>query len=167
MGPLTEQNKDKKIIKVNLAPEVMEMVQEAIHMEQMGYRISEGVRNVSLLRETLMGNARELQLVLDRYYAVRRRLRSHEADFMEKCIQDLEKNFDQGLLRLNWQALGILDYANTLSGIIQTFDDTVIQVNKVAKDVRARVLEIKTHRLFKEPPYKKNPIGLPILDCWV
>ncbi len=78
MGPLTEQNKDKKIIKVNLAAEVMEMVQEAIHLEQMGYRISEGVRNVSLLRENLLNNARELQLILDHYYAVRRRLRSHE-----------------------------------------------------------------------------------------
>lgn len=78
VGPLTDPSSDKKVIKVNLAAEVMEMVQEAIHMEQMGYRINEGVRNVSLLRETLMSNARELQLILDHYYAIRRRLRSHE-----------------------------------------------------------------------------------------
>lgn len=44
---------------------------------------------------------------------------------------------------------------------------TVSQLNKVAKDVRARVLEMKLHRLFKEPPYKKDPVLLPILDCWV
>lgn len=86
---------------------------------------------------------------------------------MEKCIQTLETNFDQGLFRLNWTALGILDYANTLAGTIQGFDGTVEQLNKIAKDVRARVLEIKTHRLFKEPPYNKKPVGLPILDCWV
>lgn len=86
---------------------------------------------------------------------------------MDRCIRDLEKNYDQGTSRLNWTALGIPDYGANLITIIQQFDGIVTQVNKVAKDVRARILELKTHRLFKEPPYKKSMFSLPILDCWV
>jgi hypothetical protein len=84
---------------------------------------------------------------------------------MERCIRDLEKNFDEGLNRMNWTALGIPDYGNMLMGVIGQFEGVVSQVNKIAKDLRARVIELKIHRLFKEPPYKK--LSLPVLDCWV
>jgi len=57
---------------------MMEAVQEAIHLEQMGHRISETVRNVALLRETLVQNYRMLANILDNYYQIRRRLKSHE-----------------------------------------------------------------------------------------
>jgi len=79
----------------------------------------------------------------------------------------LEKNFDQGLTRTNWSALGVPEYAESLNVVIQHFDALVSQLNKISKDVRARVLEMKTLRLFKEPPYKQGPYSLPILDCWV
>jgi len=84
---------------------------------------------------------------------------------MKKCIKDLEKNFDEGLLRMNWTALSIPDYGVSLNEVLAKFEGVVAHVNKIAKDIRYRILEMKEHRLFNEPPYKK--LGLPILDCWV
>lgn len=80
MGPDPEQNADKMVIKINVPPEILEMIQEAIHLEQMGYRVSEKIRNVALLRETLIYNSRMLAHVLENYYSIRRRIRSHEVD---------------------------------------------------------------------------------------
>jgi hypothetical protein len=86
VGPNPERNAEKKVIKVNLPSEVMEMVQEAIHLEQMGFKISEQVRNVALLRERLITNSRLLNLVLDNYYTIRRRLKSHEVIKQTKTL---------------------------------------------------------------------------------
>ena len=85
---------------------------------------------------------------------------------MEKPIKELEKHFDEGLLRLNWTALRIPDYAGSLKLAISQFEGDVAQVNKVAKDVRHRVVQFRKASLFKEPPYKKTGYSLPILDCW-
>ncbi len=89
-----------------------------------------------------------------------------QAQFMERAIRDLEKNFKQGLTHLKWTALGIPDYGSNLAAVVQKFEQTEIQINFVSKDLRVRILEIKTYQLYKEPPYKKKP-SLPILECWV
>jgi hypothetical protein len=78
VGPDLEQNADKMVIKVNVPPEIKEMIQEALHLEQMGYRISEKIRNIALLRDVLIHNSRMLTQILDNYYAVRRKIRPHE-----------------------------------------------------------------------------------------
>lgn len=85
---------------------------------------------------------------------------------MERAIRDLEKNFDQGLAHLKWTALGIMDYASHLAAVVQKFEGVVGQINFVSKDLRVRILEMRTIRVYKEPPYKKNQ-ALEILECWV
>jgi hypothetical protein len=52
---------------------------------------------------------------------------------MEKLIKEMEKHFDQGLLRLNWTALGIPDYASLLNGEVQHFEGIVNQVDPSCK----------------------------------
>jgi len=92
VGPRPEDNRDQKVFVVNLPDEVMEMVQEAIHLEQMGFKISEKVRNVALLRENLVSNSRLLHTILDDYYTIRRRLKSHEVKFTSTFFVEVKLN---------------------------------------------------------------------------
>jgi len=58
--------------------DMMEMVQEALNFEQMGYRISETVRNIAFQRNQYIRSARILAGIVGYYYQVRRNLRPAE-----------------------------------------------------------------------------------------
>jgi hypothetical protein len=78
VGPDLEQNQNRMAIKVNLPPELMEMIEEVLHLEQMGFRINERIRNIALIKDNLISNSRMLEDILNHYYAIRRRLGCHE-----------------------------------------------------------------------------------------
>ena len=78
MGQNLEVSKNKNVYKVNLPKEVMEMIHEALHLEQMGYRISETVSNIALQRNHYVTNSRVLSTILENYYVIRRNLRPAE-----------------------------------------------------------------------------------------
>lgn len=63
---------------VTVPMNVMEMVEEAMHFEQMGYRISETVRNIAFQRNQYLWSSRKLGTILSFYYVSRRNLRPAE-----------------------------------------------------------------------------------------
>lgn len=70
--------KNKNVYKINLPSDVMEMVHEAGHLEQMGYRIAESVSNVALQRNQFIRNSRILSSIIENYYNIRLQLRPAE-----------------------------------------------------------------------------------------
>ncbi len=86
VGDNLEVSKSKKVYKVNLPKDVMEMIHEALHLEQMGYRISENVSNIALQRKSYVTNSRVLGTILDNYYEIRRNLRPAEVTVYHQFV---------------------------------------------------------------------------------
>ena len=119
------------------------------------------------LRRWDVGALGILHTILMHFHARHSHLGFQQAQLCDKLFQEMNKHFEQGATHWNWAALALADYANTLSDAVGHFGGVVSQINKIGRDVRFRVLEMKNVVLFKEPPYKTASYELPIFDCWV
>ena len=92
---------------------VMEMVQETMHLEQMGYRILETVRNIAFQRNQYLWNSRKLGAILDFYYASRRNLRPAEASNVIAAFKSICNQFQ--LCRRCWWRRQLEKWSRILS----------------------------------------------------
>ena len=65
-----------------------------------------------------------------------------------------------GLKRLNWNSLGILDFANRCNSALGTFEGVLNMVHKNAVDIEAFLANISSASLFSRKPEKKQQVRI-------
>nr|XP_039267660.1 dynein heavy chain 10, axonemal-like [Styela clava] len=147
-------NEKKEEYVVNFAPELQEITTETKYIEQLGFPVPELARNVALQEDKYFRYINGLKHMLNRYHTLLGTLEPAEAQLLEDHILELKRVLRPGYKRLNWNSLGIQDYASRCEVAIGKFESLVNQIQKNARDIDSRIVLIENLDLFKLYPPK-------------
>ena len=75
-----------------------------------------------------------------------------QTQLLSEHLKELKRILKPGVVRLNWNSLGISDFIQKCSSQIGKFESLVNQIQKNSSDVETRLTIIETTNLFKVPP---------------
>ncbi|XP_043925694.1 dynein axonemal heavy chain 10 [Protopterus annectens] len=134
---------------VNFAPELLEIISETKYLEQLGFSVPELARNVALQEDKLVRYTDGLKQMVEHYHSLTGLLNDAETQLLEEHTQELSKVLRTGYKRLNWNSLGIADYITRCGQAIGKFESLVNQIQKISRDIDAKLSSIESANLFK------------------
>ncbi|KAM5191717.1 dynein axonemal heavy chain 10 [Mantella aurantiaca] len=150
---------------VNFAPELLEIITETKHMEQLGFFVGELPRNVALQEDKFLRYIDDMKQILTSYEKLMASLNEAETQLLDSHIRELLKVFRSGYRRLNWNSLGIAEYITRSSQALSKFEALVHKIQKNANDIEGKLLAIESANLFKF--LAKKSTDLPgIKECF-
>lgn len=124
----------------------------------MGLAVPESAVNVTLQEEKHAEFIDALQKMVERFHAVVKALDPATERLLRRHLDDLSVVVLPGLQRLNWNSLGIADFAVRCNQALSKFEAILIPVQKNAKDIEATLRAVSTATLFQY--YKAFPAEL-------
>ena len=134
---------------VNYSQELLDLVAEAKYLDFMGLAVPEAAVNVTLQEEKHAEFIDALLKMVERFHAVVKALDPATERLLRRHLDDLGVVVLPGLQRLNWNSLGIADFAVRCNQALSKFEAILIPVQKNAKDVENTLHAISTATLFQ------------------
>ncbi|XP_075256614.1 dynein axonemal heavy chain 10-like [Convolutriloba macropyga] len=137
---------------VDFADELGEIIAETKYMESLGFQVPEIARNVALQEEKYIKYVDKLKNMLKRYHDAVSSLNDAETQLLSEHLKELKRILKPGVVRLNWNSLGISDFIQKCTSQIGKFESLVNQIQKNSSDVESRLHIVESANLFKVPP---------------
>ncbi|KAJ8973386.1 hypothetical protein NQ317_012102 [Molorchus minor] len=83
---------------------------------------------------------------------------------LKEHIRIVELHIQPGLSRIKWSSLGIIDYAEHCSVLINNLKALYHQIIRIEKDVLSRIRKLASTKLFKFVPIQEKPERLSCKD---
>ena len=159
-GPLGEQLTNDIRFAVNFTKELREIILEAKYLDSLGLQVPEVVINVSLREDHFFEYVDALQKMVERHAALASSLDKATELLLTAHTADMGVAVLPGVKRLNWNSLGVLDFAVRCNQAIDKFESVVFMVRKNADDIERNLALIRTGRLFE----LRSPTSIAVLE---
>ncbi|KAJ8266677.1 hypothetical protein GJAV_G00133350 [Gymnothorax javanicus] len=141
---------------VNFDPKLLEIIAETKYLEQLGYQVPKLARSVALQEVSFLRQVNGLTALVERYHFLMNTLNDAEFSLLTEQIAELRRVMGSGHKRLNWNALGILDYITRCNLALTNFESLVYQIQKNVNDINLKIQAIESANLFKLPPLDRG-----------
>ncbi|PSN52993.1 hypothetical protein C0J52_01145, partial [Blattella germanica] len=112
----------------------------------LGYALAPCLRSVSVQKDRLNRDYEAVQEMLRAYNTIVRKLTS--AEFLKEHLAEVERHIQPGLIRFNWNSLGIEEYAKDCHQILKNLTSIVTQMEKFSQEVQGRIDSLESFNFF-------------------
>ncbi|XP_056232067.1 dynein axonemal heavy chain 10 [Seriola aureovittata] len=144
---------------VNFAPEIREIISEAINLVALDYTVPYLAQNVALQEQKFIRYRDDLSNLVNCLHSVMDSLSEAKLIMLAEHINTVKQELHFGCKRLNWNSLGIPDFINRGTQTVSKFESVVNQIQKNESDIDLKLQSIAMANLLKFPvPEKKKDL---------
>ncbi|VDO04672.1 unnamed protein product [Rodentolepis nana] len=148
---------DPPVYEVNFSSTIWLAIAESVRMELLGLKIPEMVRLLGLRVGTYTQDRRyfqktvlRLQVIVDRYEAIRCNLNPLKASLLQSTLKDTTEHFEYGVNYVNWDSLTIDDFLEQCEKKLLTLETQLEEIDNCFATLSEVCHTISQMNLFKE-----------------
>ncbi|KAM3182244.1 hypothetical protein ACTXT7_012779 [Hymenolepis weldensis] len=141
---------DLPVYEVNFNSTIWSAIAESVRMELLGLKIPEMVRLLSLRRRYYQRTVLRLQVIVERYDAIRCNLTPLRASLLQSTLQDIKTHFDYGVNYVNWDSLTVDDFLEQIEKKVLALETQFEEIDNCFATLDEVCYTISQVNLFKE-----------------
>ncbi|XP_058809033.1 dynein axonemal heavy chain 10 [Phymastichus coffea] len=124
---------------VNFDNEIFDIIHESELLEHLGFTLPVFIREVGIQKNRLHVDCRAVKKMINQYNEMIGNLDDPTMKLLRQRLDTVQKHIQPGLTRLNWYSLGVANYADTCSKLLENLSSIVRQIKQTRLDLDSHI----------------------------
>lgn len=149
---------------INFNDDLMSCIKGAELLDSLKYELPEKVKMLATRKERLQKDVAAVKAMLKSYNSIMKELSIPQMNLLRNEIKHVELFIQQGLSRINWTSLGIVEYADICLTKINYFTNLYQRISHIENELHVKIKQLSNFNLFDYRTVEEEPTRLACKD---
>ncbi|XP_015836813.2 dynein axonemal heavy chain 10 [Tribolium castaneum] len=146
---------------LNFDDDLFSCIRGAELLDSLKYELPDKIKMIASRKERLQKDVAAVKDMLEQYNSIMKKLSPPQMNMLRNEIKHVELFIQQGLSRINWTSLGIVEYARTCLSKIHYLQNLHNQVVHIEDELKSKIKHLSSFNLFDYKTVDEDPERLP------